>query len=316
MPLSQISRRSGAHRTAALALYRALLAKCRALSPADEERSELRNVVRNRFKHTQYVESARRLRVSFDAGYEAIDLLDAAVAGNEESRSYIVSLLERAPAKIKQAPEPKPIATDHKRTTASSESSELGKKPGLSLFDRPLPLEKLSGRRHVPVLFNANHIPVLRIKKPQPENLSRFIRQRITQRQEWHNRRQRLSEERALASREDEWDRLMEPYGVQSIDKPIRSGSREPKWVNAVDRATEEVQGLLEKERLKNKEMAEKMQAVVDREKVLFEQERAERKELKMQERLEKRRLRDEPAQHQAAVDGEAVEREKMRAAG
>ena len=321
MPTFLLPRQSTAHRIAAIALFRALLTQCRAAPFTQEQRDEFQNVVRNRFKQSQHVHSIRHLRVSFQAGYEAIDYLDAAVNGSEEAANYLSSLLERAPAKVKEAPQAKPTLASMVKVEGIPEESEPGdRKERISLFDRPLPLEKLTGRRHVPVLFNANHIPVLRLKKPQPASLSRFLRQRIEQRQARHNLRFRLYEELQTAYREDEWDELV---GEDVIEGPSQSLARamlgtrvdsneESQWTDAVEQAIREVHGKLNEERVKNKDMAEKMQAVVDCETELFEKERAERKEAKWAERLRLRNEKMRDAQQEHVHDQEAGENEPM----
>ena len=282
MPNLRIPRRSSQHRFAAIALYRALLAQCRAVPIAETQRSELQNIIRNRFKQAQHSASSRYLRVSFEAGYEAVDHLDAAAAGDSQSLEYLTSLLERAPSKTKlaKAVPAKPV----KRSEEGSDEDGY-KYVKRSLFDRPIPLEQLSGKRNVPVLFNANGFPVLRIKKPQPESLSRYIRQRIEQRHAWHERRQRLYEDYTTATREDEWDRILaQAHGV--------SPSGEPNWRRAVDAAIDEVHGKLDQMKVKNRVMAEKMQAVVDREQELFEKEALERKARKRQEKFQQRQAK------------------------
>ncbi|KAK3698451.1 hypothetical protein LTR37_016922 [Vermiconidia calcicola] len=299
-PTHLVPRKSGAHRLAAIALYRALLTQSRAAPLAANQRNELQNLVRNRFKRSQHVHSIRRLKVSFEAGYEGLDCLDAAVAGEGESIAYLAQLLEKAPSQAKAAP-PSP------KKVVKTEKNGEPMTPKISLFDRPLPLSQLSGKRHVPVLFSANHIPVLRLEKPQPESLSRKIRQRIERRQKWHDQRHRLEDEREIARREDEWDRLVgEEYDIGESNDSVSmvdamragalGGSVEPKWTDAVDEGLEAVQGKLREERERNRVVAEKMQAVVDRERELFEREKLERKEEKVRERLERKRLKEQGA--------------------
>jgi len=250
------------------------------------QREELQNIVRNRFKQARHSHSTQRLRISFEAGYEAIDHLDAFVAGNEESTRHVSKLLQRAPAKIKLPPPPShELLKVIKRVQAANEARGPTQTKS-SILDRPRPLEQLSGRRHVPVLFNANHIPVLRIKKPQPPSLSRFIRQRVLQRQNRHDRRWRLSSEKELAKHEDEWDRLVADevtttgpkLSAQSVGgiAAVRRGY-EPTWTSAITTAAREAQQQIDGEREKNRVMAEKMQAVVDKEKALYEAEKVHR---------------------------------------
>lgn len=300
MPNLRIPIRNGPHRIAAIALYRALLTQCRALPFVSHQRDELQNIVRNRFKQARHSQSTQRLRISFQAGYEAIDHLDAAVARDEGSRRYLSDLLERAPVNTKRPP---PIETQSHteidKTAKSVETEGAARQPKSSIFDRPLQLEKLSGPRHVPVLFNANRIPVLRIKKPQPESLSRFLRQRIKQRQNRHDRRWRLYAEQDIARREDEWDDIIiEAAGeaesksmAQAMSSPSKS-TVESTWASALQAGIKEVEERLDEEREKNRVMAEKMQAVVDREQELFDKERADRQRYKRREYRYRKRQR------------------------
>ena len=299
MPNFLVPRKSTLHRAAATALYRALLYQSRVAPLLSEQKDQIQNIVRNRFKQSKHVHSIRRLRVSFEAGYEAIDHLDAAVNGSHEAKEYVTSLLERAPAKVKEPPPFKPWRSLRKVKDTSHESEDGSEnKPTIPLFDRPLPLEKLSGKRHVPILFNPNNIPVLRLKKPQPESLSRYIGQRLRQRQARHDRRYRLYEELKLAVQEDEWDEITaedgEPERGQTIADALSGAriSRESTWSDAVQDAITEVHGQLNEERWKNQAMAEKMQSVIDRERGLYDKERAEKKEVKRMERIERREER------------------------
>lgn len=313
MPAFLVPRKSTVHRLAAIALYRALLTQCSALP---KQRDELQNIVRNRFRQSQHVHSARRLRVSFEAGYEAVDRLDAAVSGDEAARGYITGLLERAPAKVKQAPAVK-------QRKEAKEVDAVAEKEKISLFDRPLPLEKLKGKRHVPVLFSANHIPILRLKKPQPESLSRFIRQRIEQRGARHDLRFALYEQLKVAGWEDEWDGLtaeltgQEHQAQGSSMREAMLGAKvkkeeEPTWKYAVDAAITEVHGQLGEEREKNRVTAEKMQAVVDRERELFEKEKAEREEAKRVEKLRRWEERKQTGLHVLGMEQEVDKEEPM----
>lgn len=282
MPKHIIPWRNTPHRVAAIALYRALLSQSQLLTSAtNEQRHALQNIIRNRFKQSQYVQSPRLLKVSFEAGYEAVDYLDAAIGGDDDSRAYILDLLERSPARVKQ-PKPTPLVSNKKKVSspAGPQDGEAIERPRTKLFDRPLPLEKLSGRRHVPVLFSANHIPVLRIKKPQPESLSRYIYQRIAQRQKWHDRRNMLMEDLNIARLEDQWDELIS-YNARALKDSILYGDSESEtqWQHAIREAALDVDEKIKAESVKYKVMAEKMQAVVDREQALYDEEKRARTE-------------------------------------
>ena len=268
-------------------------------------------MVRNRFKQAQYVQSTRRLKIAFEAGYEAIDQLDAAAAGDNESKSYIVSLIERAPARVKQ---PKAITFEGRRQHENKNDANVEPHARSSLverFERAIPLAQLSGRRHVPTLVNANHIPILRIRKPQSETLSRYIRQRIQQRQKRHDRRHMLGGLLELAKSEDRWDSICVSnlengkevvYGVD-ID------GREPRWSAELEQSLREVQTAINEEGVKNMLMARKMQDVVDRETELYEKEKEEKMRAKKRanrlKRNERRRLEKAAVEANAQSDPE-----------
>lgn len=283
MPAYRVPHKLSAHRHATKALYRALLAQCRASPLLAAERAEMQNVIRNRFKQAQGWQSRDQLRLSLQAGYEAIDHLDAAVAGDGASTAFLRDLLSRAPARVKLPP---PLSSPREAMKAAK--TETGAQPPVStpsssLFDRPLPAGKLSGRRHVPRLVNASSIPMLRIKKPQPESLSGFIQHRVKQRERRHDRRHALLDDLALAANEDAWDRIVaDASGEEKVGGP-RAG--EPEWVRPVRAAIDEVTGLLSKEQKKNAAMAEKMQAVVDRDQAAYDKEKAERRLAREKER-------------------------------
>ena len=288
MPPFLVPRHVSAHRTSAIALYRALLQQSRAVPLPAESKAELQNIVRNRCKQTIHLHSYQRLRLAFQAGYEAIEHLDASVAGDEKSTSYIAELIGKAPAKVKADP-PRPVLAKSRRNRSEKSSEAVDAppttpafKPSTELISRPHPLRQLSGKRHVPVLFTASKIPVLRIKKPQPPNLSGFIRHRIEQRQRRHDRRHWLEEQVEFAQYEDLWDEIVEEHiGVDAEVEAKRDMLMEPTWAEEFQIAKEEVEFKIKEELRKNAAMAVRMQEVVDRESELLERERKARKEAK-----------------------------------
>ncbi|EME50185.1 hypothetical protein DOTSEDRAFT_98045, partial [Dothistroma septosporum NZE10] len=282
MPKFLPPHKSGAHRVAAIALLRALLTQCRRLPVEAQQSNELQNIIRNRFKRHRHNTSHRQLKICFTAGYEAVDLFDDAVAGVAESNRRILDLLQRTPDNAKKPPErgsTKAVEEADRRAKDRAAREEYEAHPKIDLFARPLPLEKLSGKRHVPILFNANHIPVLRLKKPQPHSLSVYINARVMQRQKRHDLRHKLEEEVALAKREDIWDTIV--FGFTGVDaRKSMDGDgkavKDPLWMKEPKSALTAVQMLLDKEREKNRVVAEKMQAVVDREQAAFDREERE----------------------------------------
>ncbi|KAF2765039.1 hypothetical protein EJ03DRAFT_331312 [Teratosphaeria nubilosa] len=292
MPNYLLPRSQGAHRVAAIALFRTLLAQCRALPLLEAPQlHELQNIVRNRFKQARHTSSQQMLRYNFEAGYEAVDCLDAAVAGDHQGRLRVLQLLENAPAKVKQDPpvlNPKRLRkTIRKRDRERNGPLETEAEAKPSLFERPLPLEQLSGRRKVPALFNAQGLPVLRIKKPQPQSLSGYLADKLRQRQKRHDLRHRLDEELNFARMEDEWDRIVnQEAGERSLRLRDSYGhafqqhdrkQREPRWSDALVFARRGVVDQINAQREKNIEMRDKMIEVVAKERELYEREKAER---------------------------------------
>ena len=302
MPSFLVPRHVSAHRISAIALYRALLHQSRAVPLPAQSQKELQNVVRNRCKQSIHLHSYQRLKLAFQAGYEALDHLDAAAAGDEKSTSYIAELLAKAPAKVKADP-PAPILPKRKSkerreidiSTAMASSSPAAKPSTTELFSRPHPLSQLSGKRRIPVLFSANSIPILRIKKPQPESLSGFIKHRIEQRQRRHDRKHWLMEQIQFAQYEDLWDEIVErDVGVRDDD------GRELTWAEEFEVAKNQVDWLIRLEGKKNVAMAAKMQGIVDRETEMSERERAERREAKRVERAGRRSAGDKKASEES----------------
>ncbi|KAK1083697.1 hypothetical protein LTR48_006082 [Friedmanniomyces endolithicus] len=298
MPAHRLPRNSTPHRIAAIALYRALLLSTHALPPQTfppPQRTQLQNIIRNRFKQARHEQSPRYLRLCFEAGYEALDRLDGAgadvaseagnEAGKEASAAYILALLARAPEKVKRAP---PItALDpsllkdlklHLRTRPNATTTTtVAEKP--SLFNRPLPLAQLKGgKRRVPVLYNAQGVPVLRLSKPQPAALSGYINHRAEVKQKRHDTRHRLTEELEGARWEDGWD------GILERETGVREGDEQGKWrgggwTQEIVSARDEVGRRLGEDAEKRRVMGGRMQGVVDRERAMAEREGREEAE-------------------------------------
>ncbi|KAF2722619.1 hypothetical protein K431DRAFT_205022, partial [Polychaeton citri CBS 116435] len=274
-PGLRIPRRSTFHRVAAIALYRALLSQCRKLpsntSLKPKQCDQISTLIRNRFRQTRFQDSRLRLRVAFDAGYEAIDLLDAVVAGQRGSRSRILEILKSTPSQAKDKIWQRPVDRSRREKEAKREARQraVEVKPS-PILERPLPLDMLKGKRHIPLLVNANKIPFLRIKKPQPESLSKVIRTKIRMRQKRHDLRQMMDQHSVVGMQEDIWDQAL------TSETGLKSGnSWEPSWYDAFEIGMSEVERAIAFETRKNRELAGKMQEIVDKEKALKAQEKA-----------------------------------------
>ncbi|QIX02094.1 hypothetical protein AMS68_007611 [Peltaster fructicola] len=266
MPQFIVPWKVSAHRHAAIALYRALLSQCSRSGLKSIEQQQLSNVVKNRFRENRYNHSKPQLLVLFKAGYSAIDHLDAAVAGDQSSRTYLTDLLFKAPRKSKLPPY---HASPVQKTVNTTDEI----KPRRTILDRPLPLSELTGRRHVPRLVNAGGVPMLRIKKPQPQHLSAYIRHRIKRKIKKYDRMHEMQDNTKLAESEDEWDDIVneQQHGVSTHSQG------DPSWRHALDEGVKDIESFLGREAKKSKIMAQKMQHIVDEERKLAQLERAER---------------------------------------
>ena len=90
-----------------------------------------------------------------------------------------------------------------------------------------------------------------------------------------------------IAKGEDEWDRILLAQGVK--DEGGSTDRGHPSWTREVYESLRFTQDAITAEGIKNREMAEKMVAVIDKEKELAEIERKERKRLKNEERRKRK---------------------------
>jgi len=210
-----------------------------------------------------------------------LDYLDSAIAGNESSISHLKSLQARIPAALRTT-----ATTAPPKSTPTPEAKPAAQ-PGTALALRPRPAFSLPSRRRIPVLVSANKVPILRFTKPQPAALSHYLKSRIVDRQKRLDRKVALEAHLEIAKGEDEWDRILLAQGVQ--DEGGSETGRSPLWSREVYECYRYTLDAIDAEGLKNKDMAEKMVAIIDKEKELAEIERKERKRLKNEERRERK---------------------------
>jgi hypothetical protein len=111
------------------------------------------------------------------------------------------------------------------------------------------------------VLVNARGVPFLRIKKPQPKNLSGVIRSKLEHRWKRIERRDRLDYQLLLAKDEDTWDALT-------------TGTELRTWTQGVEDALIDLHQQIQESDRKNRELAEAMWKVVLAERKLAAEER------------------------------------------
>jgi hypothetical protein len=167
---------------------------------------------------------------------------------------------------MKELIPPKPVSPRQarKEQTLRFEQETSRKHPDtLSILDRPQ--LSLNGKRKVPVLVNARGVPFLRIKKPQPRNLSGVIRNKLERRWNRIVARDRLTAELLFAKDEDAWDHLT-------------NATEQPTWSEEVKLALDDVYEKVRETDRRNRQLAENMWKVVLEERELAKKEDGQRK--------------------------------------
>jgi hypothetical protein len=155
---------------------------------------------------------------------------------------------------------------------------------------RPLPLKKLSGRRHVPILAHASGYAFLRVKKPSSPFLDRVLMDKIKQKEKRFNKLAELALGIELAKDEQQWEKIvaeklaeegggnnewLESKGKNwGLARGLGSGG----WHDASAMATSQIYQHLERDLTRSKEQGERMIELVKKERALWEKERDERK--------------------------------------
>ena len=175
-------------------------------------------------------------------------------------------------------PQDLPSSTQIEATRAQKAPKRpLAPYPGaVRTLDRPF--HNLSGRRHVPILINANKVPFLRIKKPQPPFLSRIIRDTVETRERRLTLAERLTSEALVAEDEDEWDDILHQHFG------LHHAGEEP-WQREVKRASDNVHRLQAEAIQKRVNLSAKMFAIVEQEKALAEEEKLRLRDEKQKSR-------------------------------
>jgi hypothetical protein len=168
--------------------------------------------------------------------------------------------------------------------------------PTRNVYDRPIPVEELSGRRHVPKIVGANGIPFLRFKKPQSHYLSRIIRNKVAQRMKWFDAIAVIEDDLEMAKLEDVWENAVEQLarkemGVSGLkDEPGSSNrKREVTFEGILLDEKNKLNTSISRSQAAVQQTAEKLLDIVDAETELYQQERQQRKHAKMMEKLEKK---------------------------
>jgi hypothetical protein len=152
------------------------------------------------------------------------ELLRNAGDGNTAAIRQIHNLLRLIDKETHLAREQCPLPP--RSTTLQKPKLKLAPFPGApkALDIRPLPKDKLTGRRRVPILTQATWLPFLRFKRPQSPYLSRVIRNKLQQKQ----RRFDIIEKCELAAEVGEaeagWEREVKGRVVGEFEKSAWGG--------------------------------------------------------------------------------------------
>ncbi|KAJ5632618.1 Complex 1 LYR protein [Penicillium lividum] len=277
-----VPKHSGVHRFACLALYRSLLRQC---SPSTGNAStdnapwlgETEFLARQRFRRYKDLESPSQVANALRAGYQALDLLDSASKGNRQDEQQITTILAQARSirekqsamqrEISQLNPPKPLSglrLKMKESIRHEKETQLRHPNAESIFLRPQ--RKVSGKRHVPVLVNARGVPFLRIKKPQPRNLSSVIRTKLDKRWNRIVLRERLQLDLLFAKDEDAWDYLTK---TKAEDRSS--------WTTSIRESLDDVSEKISQTDNENREMSERLWEIVLKERKLAAKEENKR---------------------------------------
>ncbi|KAI0442672.1 hypothetical protein F4803DRAFT_350471 [Xylaria telfairii] len=292
--------RNSRHRTACLALYRALLRLAPQVSlPGDLARgwgagkNPITIHIRRAFRRNVADTSPRIVYPALSAGYGMISVLHA--AATQPTSTHHASVITFLQSRL----------AERQRSLANRPPPPTGPKPGsprpgtLPLLvqvapathgraavyrtpHRPRPQSELggTGRRQIPRLDVATDFPFLRLTKPQPAVLSRVLRQKGAKRVARMELLITLEEEhRAAAVLEDEWDAEISRLArAENRDSAAHAAEGGPSHMQVLH--THGIKNLHEKltrERADQVARADAMRLLIIEEKALAAAEKAQR---------------------------------------
>ncbi|KAF2668106.1 hypothetical protein BT63DRAFT_457408 [Microthyrium microscopicum] len=297
--IDKVPKNLGAHRQAAIALFRALLSQCSLLPIDPGSIHALKNIIRQRFRLAR--PQRIRLGLAFQSGYTALDILDASVAGSADATKRVLDLLARTPNKLKTTPLSRQVFFKNEREAKKNPAH--ADPPPEKRFEAVFPREKVEGVRKVPFMVNANGLPFIRWKKPQPKNVSRTIWMKLRTQQRQLDQVQAIAALHwPLADREDEWDGMMKRLGAEYEETRGR-------WAEAVEGYEKELSDKWRADKKRDRERVERFTKIIWRERELAEKERVERKALKLEKRTESlaERVKSELSEKSALSEWNAV---------
>ncbi|KAL8754843.1 MAG: hypothetical protein Q9184_004987 [Pyrenodesmia sp. 2 TL-2023] len=278
MPNLSTPIKSGVHRAACFALYRALLRQSRQVLPLEPAR-HFKKFTKDAFRANSKARRHEQIRTALCVGYGALGDLALKRSDIIEQLWKLSQYLEterelrgRKEARIEKSALVK--GPSGKKGPGSGRRRPYpGAKPVLDGLPPPLP----GNYRHVPTLVNANHIPFLRLKKPQSPFLSYFIRKKNVEREKRIDSIQALEDQLALAAAEDQWDRILLEH------HQISDEGNEVPWTSAVREALVNVKRVHHTNAVKRMRTAQRMFDILQEQKQLADQERLDRRDRRHQ---------------------------------
>ncbi|KAH7312160.1 hypothetical protein B0I35DRAFT_49127 [Stachybotrys elegans] len=212
--------RNSRHRTAVFALYRALLRAGRQVPLPKINRlrgvaNPISYLLRKKFDQARVSTSLRLNFAALTAGYKALNLLvDARQQGSAEHTRVVkhVSLKADSIARMRDGVRYKPrVESKPVRSPILTRVETPGKLHTYVSELLPRPKDAFQGDRHIPrYAVTAQGQPFLRIKKPQPDTLSRRIHKADVE--SWAEQERIMEAEEELApdaALEDMWESLV-----------------------------------------------------------------------------------------------------------
>lgn len=158
----------------------------------------------------------------------------------------------------------------------------------------------MPGRRRVPHLVNGNGFPFLRFKKPQSPYLSRLIRDNLHASVKRINRVEQLRALIELGNHEDKWDECL------GLTSGLVRGERDFSWALEAKRGLSKLLNLHERIKKRRADMGQKMHEIAEKEQVLANKEKANRRSEKNRERY-LRRLAQKASSSQKVEDPQKI---------
>ncbi len=213
---------------------------------------------------------------------QAEQLLRSSGDGNASSTSQVHALLRAVHAEA-----------EHSRSVCKQSPPRHRERvwpyPGApKLVDvRPVPFEKLTGRRHVPHIAVTGNLAFLRIKTPQSPFLSRVLRDKIKLKQKQTDRLETLELQEEIGRREDDWEKVVEERAERGLY--CKGLVLEKSWAKDTHSARSQTQKSISRGLRDGMKNGERMALIWEKEQALAKEETRRRRYLKRQAKTARR---------------------------